>query len=210
MTTENTRYNAKEDIAALKHDTRGLEPDDYDYLCRYATWDGALTDPAADRAEVSRLHKLADDLAEPALYDKACREFRERALKMEALLTRWLAGESATAEGQLRQLREAIGAGATDSHDEALALARHLRARHDESLRGNRYFEFNVNDEATVVLTEAGAERYNTRFARAAPKFRGSLVVCELWRLMEDFGPGITHGGPIPFENNRIVLRKRC
>lgn len=71
--------------------------------------------------------------------------------------------------------------------------------------------KFNVNDQVSVVLTEAGAEHWNTT-ALGAPRYRaGQEVTMPMWELLAHFGsmfptyPSTKH--PLPFENNTITLK---
>jgi len=70
---------------------------------------------------------------------------------------------------------------------------------------------FNINNYATVTLTEFGAEIYNKRYDSipAATRLKlgmfssvkeGHILKAQLWSLFQDFGPYISLGRENPFE----------
>jgi len=76
----------------------------------------------------------------------------------------------------------------------------------------SRMLSFNINNYATVTLTEFGAEIYNKRyddmkqyvptdyiFSNVDVK-AGYVLKAQLWSLFQDFGPYISLGRENPFE----------
>ena len=76
---------------------------------------------------------------------------------------------------------------------------------------------FNMNDRAAVRLTESGLrilDRYEAVLGlpehhRRTSLTDGNLWRGELWRLMQEFGPGVEMGFDSPFVDNRIELEAR-
>lgn len=74
--------------------------------------------------------------------------------------------------------------------------------------------KFNMNANATVVLTPAGANIYNawgnTFPVGSKPNllFAGETCSIELWQLMRIFGESLYNGMPqVPFLFNEITLK---
>ena len=67
---------------------------------------------------------------------------------------------------------------------------------------------FNINNYATVTLTEFGAKVYNARYDdiimpekyNPAKVEAGHVLRAQLWSLFQDFGPHISLGMVNPFE----------
>jgi hypothetical protein len=71
---------------------------------------------------------------------------------------------------------------------------------------------FNMNDEATVILTKKGKEiliKHYSQFPKEIrPKYK-KIFKAELWLIMKIFGKDLYNGGDIPFENNKIQIERR-
>ncbi len=68
--------------------------------------------------------------------------------------------------------------------------------------------KFNINNYATVTLTEIGAQIYNARYddLKIPAEYisdkveAGYVLKAQLWTLLQDFGQYMTLGSPNPFE----------
>jgi hypothetical protein len=75
--------------------------------------------------------------------------------------------------------------------------------------------EININDYVEVVLTQAGADTYNTYWNDISyrwPGFveknlkEGDVLKEQLWSVMQIFGPHIHLGGHVPFVMCRMNI----
>lgn len=79
---------------------------------------------------------------------------------------------------------------------------------------------YNLNDRATITLTEEGAEVINAHYDRvfaklpaatqkrkSAPYTAGATFATELWHLMQIFGRHCIAGSPNLFENNAVTIK---
>ena len=77
----------------------------------------------------------------------------------------------------------------------------------------------NLNDNVSVVLTEAGAKRYNEwheqfivglPVSRSKGKAAGDTLHAQLWMLFQTFGDSIHLGmSEVPFLDNEITLKEK-
>jgi hypothetical protein len=69
----------------------------------------------------------------------------------------------------------------------------------------------NINTQVRVTLTMIGASIWNEHEGQFPKELRqratpGQTVKCELWRLMEVFGPAMQNGMNAPFSDNAITF----
>jgi hypothetical protein len=73
----------------------------------------------------------------------------------------------------------------------------------------NTISKHNINDQATVELTDEGLEYMikatNVNFYHQ--KIKGKIYTSELWDIMATFGPYIYQGGPQLLKDNIILIK---
>lgn len=76
----------------------------------------------------------------------------------------------------------------------------------------NKSYTFNMNDEATVILTEFGKKIYKEYYKKFPEHIRPEYdkkLTTELWQIMEIFGKYFYVGCNVLFENNSIKIKKQ-
>lgn len=75
----------------------------------------------------------------------------------------------------------------------------------------NKVYQFNINCEVEVELTEAGKKILKEHYQHYPENIRPEInnyFKAELWQIMNIFGNYLINGGKTPFKNNVINIRK--
>lgn len=89
-----------------------------------------------------------------------------------------------------------------------------------QKLDGKSAITFNMNAEATVILTDHGKRVYRDHYINISyinidvfnelmKKIETGTFTAELWQMFQIFGEELYMGNPVLFTNNEIIIKNR-